>query len=114
MCTFQDVLYFRRHFSDTFKNQMLRKLSQVYIDDLRARRAKAERQAATQALRGLAPTPTIVSLPRDYYQEQLNIRLNQSDIDIFDPRVEGNDLGELKLQDMNVGLKTIQLATILA
>jgi hypothetical protein len=76
---------------------MQRELTQGYINDLRAHQRKAERSAATQALRGLAPIPSKVTLPRDYYQEQMNIRLNNYDIDIFDPNVEGNNISKIEL-----------------
>ena len=36
------------------------------------------------------------------------------DVDIFDPSIEGNNIAGKDLKEIDVGLKTIQLATILA
>tara|TARA_B110000285_G_scaffold161279_1_gene180120 strand:- start:39 stop:344 length:306 start_codon:yes stop_codon:yes gene_type:complete len=101
------VLYFQKDFSDTYKIWRQRDLTLVYLDDLSAQRRKAERHAATLALKGLEPTPQQVVLPRDYYQEQINIRSSSRDVDIFDTSAEGNNIGGKELKEIDVGLKTI-------
>jgi len=77
------VLYFPRHFSDSFKLSMQRRLTEEYIDDWNEQMKKATRQAEIQALRGEAITARRILLKKDYYHEQIKIQLNQADVDIF-------------------------------
>lgn len=106
-CAFQEVLYFQKEFSDTCKISMQRDLTGAYLEDLDAQRRKVARQAATLALKGLEPVPQEVVLTRDYYQQQINIRSSMWDVDIFDTAIEGNNIGDKDLKEIDVGLKTI-------
>jgi hypothetical protein len=75
---------------------------------------KAQRLAETQELRGQTISAPTIVLQTDYKQEQKVIHSSNVDLDIFNQEIQENQIYDLSLQELDVGWKTIQLATILA
>ena len=114
LCQFQDVVYFPQRCSDTYKISMQRKLTNDYIMDWNEQDKKAARAQQTQQLRDEPVTPTAFVLKRDYFQEQMDIQLSKVDADIFGHHNKLNVIDAVNEKDLDVGLKSIQMATMLA
>jgi hypothetical protein len=112
LCSFQEVLYFPAEHSDSYKMVAQRALVQQYVQEWEAKRRSAGPAMSEDLDEASITAPEKIELEVDYAEEQRHLKASKRDVDIFGQLDQEQKIENLT--SVNIGLKTIQLATVLA